>query len=342
MPAERVLPADSDGVLQRASTPTEAIVAGVWARELGMADIGLGDDLIDLGANSLQGAAILGALETIFGLTMPTRLLFEEPTVADLAAWIDRGRGCATGESAPVRIQVGAGPEPVFAVPGGRGNDHQVFRLGQLARETDSDRTFYGFADDTPFPSDTSLADPVAATAALHVAGMRAVQPRGPYRLLGVCIGGIFAWEMARQLEAAGESVALFLVDTRNLQAREKSSFREQIRESITRDELRAHRRARREWQTRQEAAGLPSRPPELEDGGKERVNIVRAYTPGPIAANVTLVVNEFWHRVDPTLGWADLLGDRLRVIPVSGHHGPEWNLPEIAAALRAWLQEID
>ncbi|MFN8591131.1 MAG: thioesterase domain-containing protein [Thermomicrobiales bacterium] len=341
MPAERVLPADSDGVLPRASTPTEAIVAGVWARELGMADIGLGDDLIDLGANSLQGAAILGALETIFGLTMPTRLLFEEPTVADLAAWIDRGRGATTGASAPVRIQVGAGQAPVFAVPGGRGDESQIFRLGQLARAADSCWPVYAFPGDVPVPLSTPATEWVEAAAALQVAAVRAIQPQGPYRLFGYCIGGLFGWEMARQLEATGETVTLFMADTRNLSAQEKDVFRGLVREATTRDEIRHHRRVRREWRTRQSAAGLSWQRP-LGESRKHRVNIVRAYTPGPIAANVTLVVNEFWHRVDPTLGWADLLGDRLRVIPVSGHHGPEWNLPEIAAALRAWLQEID
>lgn len=340
MSAERVHPAESTPLSRGVMTPIEEIVAGVWARELALPEVGLDDDLIDLGANSLQGAAILGELETIFGLMMPTRLLFEEPTIAEMAAWIERGREVATSGIAPVRIQAGGALPPVFAVPGGRGNDHQIFRLGQLARATDPDRPFYGFADDPPIPPDTSLADQVAATARLHLAGMRTVQPRGPYRLLGVCIGGLYAWEMARQLEAAGESVRLFLVDTRNLRAQEKASFRGQMRDAISRDELRAHRRARREWQTRQAAAGLPSHPPELEEGGKQRVNVARAYLPQPITAGVTLVVNEFWHRVDPTLGWAELLDEEPRVIVVSGHHGPEWNLPEIAAALQEWLQE--
>ena len=36
---------------------------------------------------------------------------------------------------------------------------------------------------------------------------MRTVQPRGPYRLLGMCTGSHIALEMARQLEAEGEQV---------------------------------------------------------------------------------------------------------------------------------------
>jgi thioesterase domain-containing protein len=38
---------------------------------------------------------------------------------------------------------------------------------------------------------------------------VRAIQPAGPYRLAGACFGGVVAFEMARQLEAAGERVDL-------------------------------------------------------------------------------------------------------------------------------------
>ncbi|MFO1072267.1 MAG: thioesterase domain-containing protein [Geminicoccaceae bacterium] len=55
----------------------------------------------------------------------------------------------------------------------------------------------------------------VAAAAGRCVAALRAVQPAGPYRLAGSSFGGMLAYEMARQLVAAGERVALLaLLDT--------------------------------------------------------------------------------------------------------------------------------
>jgi thioesterase domain-containing protein len=46
---------------------------------------------------------------------------------------------------------------------------------------------------------------------------IRAVQPHGPYRLVGWSMGGVVAYEMARQLRAAGEEVGrLVLIDSRN------------------------------------------------------------------------------------------------------------------------------
>src|SRR5262249_5792331 len=45
--------------------------------------------------------------------------------------------------------------------------------------------------------------------AALYLAALRTRQPHGPYRIVAFCLGGMIAFEMARQLRRAGEEVAL-------------------------------------------------------------------------------------------------------------------------------------
>ena len=61
----------------------------------------------------------------------------------------------------------------------------------------------------------------IPTMAARHVAELRKVQPHGPYRLAGFCVGGIIAFEMARQLRAAGEAVdRLIIVDSSATNAR--------------------------------------------------------------------------------------------------------------------------
>jgi thioesterase domain-containing protein len=45
--------------------------------------------------------------------------------------------------------------------------------------------------------------------AAIHIERLRTIQPEGPYLLGGFCNGGLLAYEMARQLEAAGERIDL-------------------------------------------------------------------------------------------------------------------------------------
>ncbi|OMQ11498.1 hypothetical protein A7K94_0221780 [Modestobacter sp. VKM Ac-2676] len=52
----------------------------------------------------------------------------------------------------------------------------------------------------------------VRAIARRHVTAVRSVQPHGPYRLAGHSLGAVVALEMAHQLRAAGEEVALVAV----------------------------------------------------------------------------------------------------------------------------------
>jgi hypothetical protein len=46
----------------------------------------------------------------------------------------------------------------------------------------------------------------------------------------------------------------------------------------------------------------------------------------------------------DPLSGWGTVLGDRLRVVPLAGHHHPVLgdNLPDLARRLQECLDESD
>ena len=47
-----------------------------------------------------------------------------------------------------------------------------------------------------------------------YVQAIRQVHPSGPYRIVGVCTGGLIAFEMARQLSAQGENATIVMLDT--------------------------------------------------------------------------------------------------------------------------------
>ncbi len=83
------------------SGATEILIAGVWARVLTVDRVGVHDNFFDLGGNSVRLLAVLAALrdrydEEAVGLVD----LFRHPTVAALAAHLDRGPDAATGETA--------------------------------------------------------------------------------------------------------------------------------------------------------------------------------------------------------------------------------------------------
>ena len=66
-----------------------------------------------------------------------------------------------------------------------------------------------------------------------YIREMRAIQPNGPYLLVGGCVGGIVAYEMAQQLLAQGQQVALLaLLDTpRPTRARQFAFWWQQLRD---------------------------------------------------------------------------------------------------------------
>ncbi len=85
-------------------TPTEEIVAGVWADVLRIPGVGAHDNFFELGGHSLLAARVISRLRGLFSVDLPVRALFEAPTTAELAARIDAAR--AAGEASadePIR-----------------------------------------------------------------------------------------------------------------------------------------------------------------------------------------------------------------------------------------------
>jgi amino acid adenylation domain-containing protein len=90
----RALPAPvvTGGEQRALRTPVEEITAGLWAEMLGIAHIGPDDNFFELGGHSLIGTRLISRLRQTLGIGLPLRTLFEAPTVAALAAEIERLR----------------------------------------------------------------------------------------------------------------------------------------------------------------------------------------------------------------------------------------------------------
>jgi thioesterase domain-containing protein len=84
----------------------------------------------------------------------------------------------------------------------------EVMAYYELARRLGADQPVYGLQSPDPPLED------VREMAATYIAALREVQPEGPYRIAGWSMGGIVAFEMARQLEAEGETTeVLAMID---------------------------------------------------------------------------------------------------------------------------------
>ncbi|WP_214318585.1 type I polyketide synthase [Nonomuraea sediminis] len=66
----------------------EATIARLWGEVLGGDHIGVDDDFFELGGNSLIAVQLIALIRKELGVRLPMRSLFEEPTVAGVAALI--------------------------------------------------------------------------------------------------------------------------------------------------------------------------------------------------------------------------------------------------------------
>jgi acyl carrier protein len=72
-------------------TELEKLTAGVWAELLGVEGVGLYDNFFELGGHSLRATQVMSRLRAALGIDLPLRALFDNPTVAGLAAKAETG-----------------------------------------------------------------------------------------------------------------------------------------------------------------------------------------------------------------------------------------------------------
>ncbi|MEW5930923.1 MAG: amino acid adenylation domain-containing protein, partial [Gemmatimonadota bacterium] len=188
----------------------ETVIAGIFAEVLDVPEVGVRDGFFDLGGHSLVAVQLIYLVEKATGVRLPMESVFKAPTVEGLAEEVRRGGG-ATSLLVPMRS--GGSRAPLFLVHPGGGN---LMAYVRLARKLDPEQPVYGLRS-RGIERDEKPNWTIEEMARDYLAAVREVKPSGPYRLGGWSLGGVVAFEMARQLEAAGETVErLVLIDSRS------------------------------------------------------------------------------------------------------------------------------
>ncbi|WP_428833592.1 amino acid adenylation domain-containing protein [Mycolicibacterium porcinum] len=75
------------------TTPTEEILAGIYAQVLGLQRVGIDDSFFDLGGDSLSAMRLIAAVNASLDADVGVRTLFDSPTIAKLTPHIKAGSG---------------------------------------------------------------------------------------------------------------------------------------------------------------------------------------------------------------------------------------------------------
>ena len=166
--------------------------------------------------------ACLSAIRKNYGLSLPLSTLFENPSIRPLAALLDAQSPQKQSAAGAQDTKAGApavisqteysslvpiqpiGTSPVFYCAAGMGGN--PLNLRALALEMGIDQPFYGLQPQG-LDGISKLHRSIPEMASHYIAEIRRKQPNGPYYLGGYSGGGVVAFEMAKQLVAAGERI---------------------------------------------------------------------------------------------------------------------------------------
>jgi thioesterase domain-containing protein/NAD(P)-dependent dehydrogenase (short-subunit alcohol dehydrogenase family)/acyl carrier protein len=194
----------------------ENTLATIWKKFFGIDQIGIHDDFFALGGDSLLAVQLVSKLRDVVKVDLPSHVLIGAPTVAGLSEIIanaDSPSSISFSRRRPkqvlppslVRIKPGNALRPLFLIHPVGGH---VYVYRHLANCLNPELSAFGLQarglDGRAEPF--TRIEPMAS---YYLEAIRSVQPEGPYLLCGSSFGGVVAYEMAQQLSAAGERVAM-------------------------------------------------------------------------------------------------------------------------------------
>ncbi|MDR7239959.1 non-ribosomal peptide synthetase [Neobacillus drentensis] len=191
-------------------TKVEEQLMSIWETLLDVRPIGIHDNYFDLGGHSLLAMRMFSEIEKTFEIKLPVSIIFQEDTIEKLSRLISSKHKIMDLNSI-VPIQSLGDNSPLFCIHPGNG---EVLAYRLLAEKLGKERPIYGLRY---VESGAAAETTIKNLASQYIDEIKQIQPKGPYNLLGYCVGGTIAYEMAQQLYQAGKEVSLLaMLNPRN------------------------------------------------------------------------------------------------------------------------------
>jgi thioesterase domain-containing protein len=203
---------ETNGSDEENLNPTERAIRQAVSEVMDIppAHLGLDTGIMQMGVNSMQLIHFKKRIEELVAIAdIPMITILTNPTIRELAAAVCGQPEMGTPEDPiseynPVVImnKTGSGA-PLWLVHPGAG---EILVYLNLAKYFVDERPVYairarGF-DGEPFFRDTM------ECISTYFDAIKRVQPEGPYNILGYSFGSMFAFEIAKQLQTVGDSIA--------------------------------------------------------------------------------------------------------------------------------------
>lgn len=323
------------------------------------------DDFFAMGGHSVLAVRLMSATEKEFGVRLPLIELFTSPTVATMAALIER-RDHASSWHPVVAVNAAGSRVPLLCFHPVGGN---VLCYRDLAEALGPDQPVYmvqsyGLEEGQP------LHPSVEAMVGAYLSAMRGVVPEGPLAIAGWSFGGLLAWEAACQLQRVGVDVrAVIVLDgvavpdvVRDLLRKDESDYLAALFDEMglfDADTLRPLTPEQRLDLILERSKGGHFLPDGLDRAGMRRLmalfqnNGLAAvrYRPCPFDGKLLLVRPRVASKQapglpgDPMNGWGPLPAKGVTLRWMEGTHGQmiakPW-LDRLAEHMRSWLDEVN
>jgi thioesterase domain-containing protein/acyl carrier protein len=180
----------------------------IWTQVLERSSFGVTDNFYDLGGDSLKAVYMIAEVESEFCVALSPAEINDAATVEKMAGILGRSVSAVQPQEPEdhgiVELQKGTSRRALFCFPG---NSGAVFSFYPLSEKLGPDRGV--FVVSYAYLGRRILRPSMEGLAAACLEGIKKVQSAGPYHLAGYCFGASVAYEVAQQLRAAGEEVAL-------------------------------------------------------------------------------------------------------------------------------------
>jgi amino acid adenylation domain-containing protein len=301
----------------------QAQLVAIWEELLGRKGVGVRDNFFDLGGHSLLAARLMYRIKQTTGKTLPLAALLQAPTIEQLAAVLRED--FSHHWSSLVAVQPDGSKPPFFMVHGVGGN---VVGFIELARHMKPDYPFYGLQSQG-LDGKQALLTSIEAMAAHYLEEMRTVQPKGPYHIGGFSLGGVVAYEMARQLAVRGEEVGLLVLFDTYATNPKKYGVKDFLRNPSKIKWAEIPGEIRRKIRRTMLAARLPE---ELAKIMRTNGEALTHYRPEAYLGKAYLLrAQESWLvKDDPYAKWRELTGD-LEIVEIGGAHMDILREPQVA-----------